>query len=315
MNRLRILITAIGSMSAACAIERLKAVGTYVVGTDIYPGEWHHETKLCDKFYRAPLATDEQAYIQFLLETCLDNDLRYIIPLTDLEIDVINRHHSQFDDAKIVLCMQASEVLELVRDKYKLHLRFAEDIMVPSVRTCKLTDLPNDFPFPCIAKPYNGRSSEGLIRHATRKQIDSIVNKDVYILQEQLNGIVHTVDVCRNDMYGTCVAIPRQELLRTQNGAGLTIQTISSEKLINMSSYIAEELGINGCVNMEFINSGGKYYLIDINPRFSAGVAFSYLAGYNMVLNHMRCYIGENIDKQIAIKEQIIIKKYEEIIN
>ena len=313
MNQLRILITAIGSMSAACAIKRLKAAGAYIVGTDIYPGEWHHETKLCDKFYRAPLATDEQSYVQFLLETCLENELKYIIPLTDLEIDVINRYRIQFDNAGIVLCMQSPEVLELVRDKYKLHLRFAEDSMVPSVRTCKLTDLPDDFPFPCIAKPYNGRSSEGLIRKATREQVEAIQNKEVYILQEQLSGIVHTVDVCRSYANGTCVAIPRKELLRTQNGAGLTIQTVSSDKLIKLSNYIADELGVNGCVNMEFINNEGKYYLIDINPRFSAGVAFSYVSGYDMALNHIRCFNGEDIDKQIAIKEQIVIKKYEEV--
>lgn len=300
-------------MSAACAIKQLKAEGAYVVGTDIYPGEWHHETKLCDKFYCAPLATDEQTYVQFLLETCMENKLKYIIPLTDLEIDVINRRRSQFDNAGIVLCMQASSVLELVRDKYKLHLRFVDDSKVPSIKTCMLTDLPDDFPFPCIAKLYNGRSSEGLIRKATREQVDAIANKDVYILQEQLNGIVHTVDVCRNHTTGTCVAIPRQELLRTPNGAGLTVRTISSDELIDLASYIAAELGINGCVNMEFICNDGKYYLIDINPRFSAGVAFSYVTGYDMTLNHMRCFIGVDIDKQIAIKEQIIIKKYEEV--
>lgn len=42
---MRILITAIGSMSAECAIKHLKNAGHFVVGCDIYPQEWHYETK------------------------------------------------------------------------------------------------------------------------------------------------------------------------------------------------------------------------------------------------------------------------------
>ena len=33
-----------------------------------------------------------------------------------------------------------------------------------------------------------------------------------------------------------------------------------------------------------------------------------------MVLNHIRCFAGEEVDPQIDIKERIIIKKYEEVI-
>lgn len=311
---MRILITAIGSMSAECAIKRLKAEGHFVVGCDIYPGEWHYETKLCDEFVRAPFATREEEYVQFLLNICQKYELQYIIPLTDLEIDVINRQRQKFESAQIILCMQASDVLEVARDKFKLSMAFAEDEKVPSVKTYLLTKIPDDFKFPCIAKPYNGRSSEGLLRNASREQVMAIENKDVYIVQEQLSGNVFTVDYCRNATSGLDCAIPRQELLRTKNGAGLTVQTISDESLVKLVSYIGNKLNINGCVNMEFILNDGKYYLIDINPRFSAGVAFSVVSGYDMIINHMNCFLNKAIDSQISIRESIIIKRYDEVV-
>lgn len=301
-------------MSAECAIKHLKAAGHYVVGVDIYPAEWHYETKLCDVFYQAPFATMEDKYIQFLLDTCAKHDLGYIIPLTDLEIDVINRQREKVESKGIILCMQSSDVLDVARDKYKLSSTFDDDENVPSVRTTLLTNMPEDFPFPCIAKPYNGRSSEGLLRNATREQVNAIENKEIYILQEQLSGNVFTVDYVRNAHTAHDAAVPRQELLRTKNGAGLTVQMIADPALIKLVSYIGNKLNINGCVNMEFILNNGKYYLIDINPRFSAGVAFSVVEGYDMVLNHIRCFTGEEVDPQIDIKEQIIIKKYEEVI-
>lgn len=310
---MRFLITAIGSMSAKRAITRLKEEGHFVVGCDIYPGEWHYETKLCDLFVQAPYATKEDTYIQFLVDTCNKYNLGYIIPLTDLEIDVINHQRSKIEDLGVVLCMQASDVLEIARDKFKLSKVCTDDPNIPSVRTCLLSELPADFRFPCIAKPYNGRSSEGLIKNATKEQLLAIENKDVYIIQEQLEGRVFCVDYCRSARTRVDCAIPRQELLRTSNGAGLTVQIVSDESLIKLVSYIGNKLNINGCVNMEFILNDGKYYIIDINPRFSAGVAFSVESGYDMIINHIRCFNNQDVDCQITVEERIIIKIYEEV--
>ena len=284
---MRILVTAIGSMSAECVIKQLKLDGHFVVGCDIYPGEWHYETKLCDCFLRAPLATAEYEYVEFLLTTCQNFDIQYIIPLTDLEIDVINRHRTVFEKKGVVLCMQSSEVLNIVRNKFNLHQFFVNDNNVPSIRTSLLEKLPSDFKFPCIAKPFNGRSSEGLIRNATYEQVMAITNKDAYIIQEQIDGDVFTVDYCRSSKSNTDCAIPRRELLRTKNGAGLTVQMVSDLNLINLVSHIGNRLNVNGCVNMEFIYNNGNYYLIDINPRFSAGIAFSVLSGYNIISNQI----------------------------
>lgn len=311
---MRILVTAIGSMSAECVIKKLKESGFYVVGCDIYPKEWHYETTLCDKFYQAPFATENKKYIQFLLDVCQEQNLNYIIPLTDLEIDVINCYRSLFYENGITLCMQSEKVLDIVRNKYKLHKYFENDDNVPSIKTCLLTDLDESMTYPCIAKPYNGRSSEGLIRNASKEQILAITNKVNYIIQEQIEGNVFTVDYCRSAKSGIACAVPRQELLRTKNGAGLTVRMSCDDNLIKLVSYIGNKLDVNGCVNMEFIKNDGRYYLIDINPRFSAGIAFSVISGYDMINNHVKCFKDEEIDGQIDIQERIVIKKYQEVI-
>ena len=84
MENNRILITAIGSFSADCVIRVLKQNGFYVVGTDIYPAEWLFESILCDKVYQAPFATDSKAYISFLSKVVVDENIKGIIPLTDV---------------------------------------------------------------------------------------------------------------------------------------------------------------------------------------------------------------------------------------
>jgi len=308
------LITAIGSMSAECAIKSYKNKNIYVVGCDIFPGEWHYETSLCDKFYQAPYATHKDEYITFLLNVCRDEKLSCIIPLTDLEIDVIREARSVFEEKGIVICTQSNEVLFFARNKYELYRRFRDDERVPSITTYLLCDLPDDFPFPCIAKPFDGRSSEGLLRNASKETIiAAIPHKENYIIQEQIEGSVFTVDYCRCANSGKDAVIPREELLRNKNGAGLTVRICLDETLIKLVSYIGTELGINGCINMEFILSSGRYYLIDINPRFSAGVAFSKMAGYDMTYNHIRCFFDETIDEAPILEKKIITKKYDEV--
>ena len=165
---------------------------------------------------------------------------------------------------------------------------------------------------PTIAKPYNGRSSEGLSRISTIKELEEISKKSGYIFQEMIEGPVFTVDYIRNSYTNKDFSIAREELLRTKNGAGTTVRMSNDILLKQLVSHIGNTIHVNGCINMEFIQSKGKYYLIDINPRFSAGVAFSRMAGYNMVLNHLNCFIAQDIQDSILYQEQIITKRYRE---
>lgn len=312
----RILVTAIGSFSADCVINELKKAGNYVVGCDIYPSEWHAISKDCDKVYQAPLAVNEEQYIDFILRISIENGIKYIIPLTDVEIDVFNKSRDVFEVKGIILCIPSSYTLSIARDKYKLYQVFKDDDNVPSIKTykTKIDNIPDIIP--SIAKPYNGRSSEGLKRIYNLEELESIKKTENYIVQEFITGPVFTVDYVRSESYEHDFCIPREELLRTKNGAGTTVRVTIDENLSRLTSYIGNKLKVNGAINMEFIKNNNSYYLIDINPRFSAGVAFTNVSGYNMVISHLNCFCNLDIMPICKYKQQIIIKRYkEEIIN
>ena len=170
---MKILLTAIGSFSSECAAKALQENGHEVVGCDIYPASWLPASRLFQKVYRAPLATDEDRYIQFLLDVCKKEGVGFLNPLTDLEIDVLNRHRTVFSDHHITLCIQSEECLAVARDKYRLSELFRSDSMVMVPRFTSGKGLTTDFPLPAIAKPVNGRSSEGLERLYTQQGNDS----------------------------------------------------------------------------------------------------------------------------------------------
>lgn len=311
MENNRILITAIGSFSADCVIRVLKQNGFYVVGTDIYPAEWLFESILCDKVYQAPFATDSKAYISFLSKVVVDENIKGIIPLTDVEIDVINLFRTELEELGVTIYSQSAKTLSIARNKVSLSEFFSKDDLVKVPKFINSKSLTNDFILPAIAKPINGRSSEGIVRIQSREELSIFRGRDNYIIQEFLEGTICTVDYIR-DNCGNDFLVPREELLRTKNGAGTTVRIFSNTKLGRIVSHIGEAIGVVGCVNMEFIMNNDDFILIDINPRFSAGIAFSNFIGYDMVLNHVKAINGGTINEGCSFKEQILCKHYSE---
>lgn len=315
MNTKRYLVTAIGSFSADNVIHSLKENNGYVVGCDIYNGTWHAETNYCDTFYQAPFATKEKEYINFLIDIIKKEKIDFLIPLTDLEIDIINHNRKSFNNIDITLCIQSEQCLKISRNKSVLCELFFNDSNVNIPLTLKSeeinTQLLSTLKYPLIAKPVDGRSSEGIYKIYSEEELVPFYHRTNYIIQELLDGSVFTVDYVRDNDHND-YSIPRKELLRTKNGAGTTVHVFTDKVLQDTVSYIGKALNIVGCVNMEFILNNGKYYLIDINPRFSAGIAFSKVAGYDMVASHINCFIGNKILSPIKYKNQIITKKYVE---
>ncbi len=309
---MNILITAIGSFSADYVISSLNKGGHFVIGCDIYPSEWHAVSKDCQKVYQVPLATATEQYVDALLGICEAHKIDCIFPLTDVEVDVLSAQAVRFVERGIQLCIQSKETLRIARNKHAMCLLFEKDSMVNVPRFALSDAITERFPLPAIAKPVNGRSSEGLSVITSIEELLRFHNRHDYIVQTRLSGPVYTVDYVRDKLHNTDVAIPRKELLRTKNGAGITVHLTADAVLQKTASYIGNKLDVNGCINMEFILHDSKYYLIDINPRFSAGVAFSGMVGYDMVSAHLACFQGRKIAEQPNLPQVIITKRYKE---
>ena len=204
--------------------------------------------------------------------------------------------------------------MEIARDKYKLFEKFfnTKVEVIPTYLYNKV-EILNSFPY--IAKPKNGRSSEGLLKIKQKKDFNQIENPNNYIIQEYIDGNIIVVDYIRNSRTKKDFSVIRKELIRTKNGAGIVVEVFENEKISELSSYIGNKLNINGCICMEFIEKNGKYYIMDINPRFSAGTAFTQKSGYDIVKNHLNCFLDKEIDSPIKIANRILTKRYiEEII-
>ena len=321
-----VIVTAIGSFSAQNVISACHKAGMRVVGCDIYPAEWVVNSRDVDVFYRAPYATVREQYRNFLKELCKKEQASVLMPLTDVEIDVIQQWRTELaEDFKMLdaeVWLSDASAVSLCRNKEKMEVFLRERKLcrtIPGVRLAELETMLCSYPL--VAKPFDGRSSQGLRILESGEDLEFLLHtcseeqKQQYLVQPKIDGHVITVDVVRNPETGQISCLPRRELLRTLNGAGTSVCVFRNGLLEQQCRDIAEAVGIRGCVNMEFIEADqekNEYYFLECNPRFAGGVAFSGAAGYDMAEAHIRCFTGEKLDEMSVTGEQYIARRYTE---
>ncbi|MDO4266848.1 MAG: ATP-grasp domain-containing protein [Eubacteriales bacterium] len=327
-NRKTVLVTAIGSFAAEAVIRSCKGQGFRVIGCDIYPAEWVANSLDTELFFQAPRASEPEAYRRFLMETCRRERVDYLLPLTDVEIDVLQQWRlerpEEYEGLGAVVCISEPEAIAACRSKVKaaaLLEEYQACRTIPGKLLSVFLENP-DMDFPLVVKPVDGRSSQGLRIVEDKGQLEAAAaecrgRENRFLVQERLEGRVVTADVVRSPETGSCVCLPRRELLRTLNGAGTSVQVFRSEELEAACRRAAEILKVRGCVNMEFIErwlpeGETEYWFLECNPRFAGGVAFSCMAGYDMVKNHLSCFAGGEPEPMRDIRDQYIARRYTE---
>lgn len=314
-----VLVTAIGSFAADIVIKKCREQGMRVIGCDIYPGEWIADSANVDVFCQVPYATDGEAYIRSLLSICRQEEVDAILPLTDAEVDVLNLRRRLFNDQGALICISGETCIRLCRDKMELFRHLEEHMAGTAIPTRRLAGVrPKELSYPVVCKPYNGRSSQGLKFIRSQRELEGFLGEITasdFIVQPMIGGNVVTVDVVREPASGRCAAVCRRELLRTPNGAGTSVRVFRNPQLEGLCRDIAACLDVTGCVNIEFIEDPqGGYHMLECNPRFSGGVEFSCMAGYDCVTNHLRCFGGQAIEDWESVSGMYIARKYEEYI-
>lgn len=339
-----VIVTAIGSFSAQNVIAACHKAGMRVVGCDIYPAEWVVNSQDVDLFYKAPYATDRESYRSFLKELCIKEEADVLMPLTDVEIDVIQEWRTKFSEdfkeLRAKVWISDASAIALCRNKEKMEIFLRERGLCRTIPGIRLSELEKQWEqgsfdetfwlsdqrkaelrYPLVAKPLDGRSSQGLRLLKSEEDLQFLLHtcseeqKQQYLVQPKIDGFVITVDVVRNPDSGQVSCLPRRELLRTLNGAGTSVCVFRNELLEKQCRDIAEAVNIRGCVNMEFIEAdpnSGEYYFLECNPRFAGGVAFSGAAGYDMAEAHICCFTGEALKEMSVTEEQYIARRYTE---
>ena len=289
MNKQRVLVTAIGTVTATAIVRQLKTSGRYfIIGADINPQSEIATSLDVDMFCQFPYS-DTQEYIPFVLDFCEQNNVEYYFAVLDKEVVSISKNANQFARIGTKLCVANYDFAQACHFKNEFGKWI--EAHYPSVAIRHYYDFESleSAEFPLFLKPNEGVASAGCevigSLDELREKVDAESIGGSFVVQDYIQGENVTVDCVRNRKTGQTRFAQRIELLRNSNGCGIAVKTFEDPALESICEDLVNTLDLNGIANIELFKTSKGYKVIEINPRFSAGTTFTCMAGLDTVRN------------------------------
>ena len=243
----------------------------------------------------APPRVDDPAYVLFLTELVERHDVRAVVPLTDLDLEILAR-------SELPAFVPDPEVCRATFDKYLAH-----ELLVSHGLPSPPTWLPGDEPFgfPAVVKPRQGSGSRSIHPAADAFEADFFVRyvREPVMVQKLMEGPEFSVDLLC-DLDGRCLnAIPRT-MLESRGGESIKGSPIADPELIELGRAVAEALPLRGPATIQmFRDRELGLRITDVNARFGGAFAAPMYAArpgrtYPELIVRMAC--GERIEPHVG---------------
>src|SRR4051812_8475835 len=213
---------------------------------------------------RAVPRIDDPGYVPALEALCDEFSLGAVVPLTDLDIEVLARARAE---GRLPAFVPDPDIAAATYDKYEAHL-LLQRLGLPSPPTV----LPGEAveSFPAMVKPRKGSGAESIHPAPDAEAVDFFcryVDKPVMV-QKLMEGPEFSIDLLC-DLEGRCLnAIPRT-MIESRGGESIKGTVIDDRELVELGRDVVEALGTRGpCTVQVFRDRDIGLGITDVNTRF-----------------------------------------------
>jgi carbamoyl-phosphate synthase large subunit len=242
---------------------------------------------------------DDPAYVPALQELCEQHHVGAVIPLTDLDIEVLA--HARVA-GKLPALVPDPEIARATFDKYEAHV-LLERLGLPSPPTV----LPGEpvASYPVLVKPRQGSGARSIHRAADVRAAEFFVEyiEEPAMVQRYMDGPEFSID-CLSDPAGRCLnAIPRT-MIESRGGESIKGTVIRDPELIALGRRVVETLGVRGpCTVQVFRDRELGLGITDVNTRFGGAFPapmYAALPGRTYPELIVRMARGEEIEPHVG---------------
>ena len=243
----------------------------------------------------APPAIDDPAYVPFLERLAAEHGVRAVVPLTDLDIEVLAR-------SGLPAFVPSPEVARATYDKYEAHeLLTSHDLPSPP------TVLPGADPggYPVVVKPRRGSGARSINVAADPEQVEFFVAyaDEPVMVQRLLRGPHFSIDILC-DLDGRCLnAIPRT-MIESRGGESIKGTVVADAELVELGRRVGEALPVRGpCTVQVFRDPELGLGIYDVNTRFGGAFPapmYAALPGRTYPELVVRMAAGERIEPHVG---------------
>jgi carbamoyl-phosphate synthase large subunit len=207
---------------------------------------------------------DDPAYVPALRALCERHNVGAVVPLTDLDIEVLAAAQHA---GELPALVPDPEIARQTFDKYEAHLLLQRHGL-PSPPTV----LPGDpvESFPVMVKPRQGSGARSIHRADDAEAAEFFVRyvEEPTMVQRLMDGPEFSID-CLSDLAGRCLnAIPRT-MIESRGGESIKGAVIANPELIELGRAVVEAFGVRGpCTVQVFRDKQIGLGITDVNTRF-----------------------------------------------
>jgi len=244
---------------------------------------------------------EDSGYVTALQELCEQHGVGAVLPLTDLDIEVLAQARA---DGRLPALVPSPEVARATYDKYETHL-LLERLSLPSPPTALGEEDLDALAYPVMVKPRRGSGARSihLARDAAQARFFVGYIAEPVMVQRAMGGPELSID-CLGDLDGRCLnAIPRT-MLESRGGESIKGSVVRDEELIELGRRTMEALRVTGPATIQvFRDSEIGLGITDVNTRFGGAFpapVFAALPGRSYPELIVRMAAGEPVEPHVG---------------
>jgi carbamoyl-phosphate synthase large subunit len=209
---------------------------------------------------------EDPGYVPALERLCAEHGVGAVLPLTDLDIEVLA--HAR-EAGRLPAFVPSPEVARATYDKYEAHLLLGRHSL-PSPHTVLPDGDLEALHYPVMVKPRRGSGARSihLARDAQEARFFAGYVQEPTMIQRAMGGPELSID-CLGDRDGRCLnAIPRT-MLESRGGESIKGAVIRDAELIELGRATMEALAVRGPATIQvFRDPEVGIAITDVNTRF-----------------------------------------------
>lgn len=308
-----VLVTDSNSRKALCVVRSLGRQGYNVIAVSDSSIDMSRVSKYCTFFKKLPNPIKKkEGYLNELRKIIETKNIDVIIPMEDETVELIIENKDLFMNVHTLL--PDLKTFMIARDK-ALTMSYAEKFNISIPKTYTLSDvrdidaLAEKIEYPIVIKPRISSGSRGLIyvdskEDLIKKYRETHINYPFPIIQQYIDGDFEKIQVLVvNDKQCKTIASCTYQGIREfpVDGGPVTMwKTVSNPELENITYNLLKRINWIGFAEVEYIYNpnSGEYYLIEINPRFSANIALAVNVGVDFPNYLVKLSMDEKVQKK-----------------
>ncbi|XID91095.1 ATP-grasp domain-containing protein [Paenibacillaceae bacterium WGS1546] len=264
-----------------------------------------------EHYYILPNANHANYYdeIKKIIDT---SKIDILIPGSEAEMLFFSQYKCEIEkELNVDIWVNECDIIKTFDDKMQAEAFFKEN----KLNTPKSIDECNGV-FPIIIKPTNGKASEGIYIAKNEEQYKAICN-----LYRIMGKSILAQEFIEKDFEYTVSLINlnnRLEILCMERilnkGATQYAKIVDEPMILEIAKELHRVLGNELILNLQIVQKGAEFYLIEVNPRFSGSAPMRAKLGYNEFdILYAHKYLNK-VHEYTLKKEHYCIRGYEEVI-